>query len=118
MTKMPSVRASIRVLLSPLIRFVSPTMSSVSEYIEMTAFISQIDIHRARPVRRGQSRQGGLSHRGHNSQQLCGLGSHKLTSGVVHCEEVNVDSKHQSSTSQARNAVSGATMRPDSRRSR
>src|SRR5262245_20277117 len=52
------VRASIRVLLSPLIRFVSPTMSSVSEYIEMTAFISQIDIPRARPVRRGQSSQG------------------------------------------------------------
>src|SRR5262245_62523347 len=39
-------QASIRVLLSPLIRFVSPTMCSVSEYTEMTAFISQIDIHR------------------------------------------------------------------------
>src|SRR5262249_1235855 len=46
MAKMPSVRASIRVLLSPVLRSVSPTMSSVSEYPEMTASISQIDIDR------------------------------------------------------------------------
>src|SRR5262249_18908 len=36
MAKMPSVRASIRVLLSPLFRFVSPTMNSVSECVAMT----------------------------------------------------------------------------------
>ena len=35
-------------MLSPLIRFVSPTMSSVSEYIEMTGFVPQIDIRRDR----------------------------------------------------------------------
>src|SRR5262245_16982292 len=89
--KMPSVRASIRVLLSPLIRFVSPTMSSDSESAQMTeVHFLRLTYIESRLSRRSQRSQGCPSHRNHSSHQVCDLGSHNLPAGADHCKQGNV----------------------------